>query len=240
MANLNVAGAGSPFNSIVNQGANTAASGALANKLGTAGVSGKTSLKQSDFIQLLVAQVKNQDPTKPMDPSQFMNQLAQFSTVNGIQDLNTSFNSLSGKLTSDQALQAAGLVGRTVLLSRADASLQAGGSVSGQITLPQAAQNVSLKITDSSGVEVRNLSLGNGKAGDLLFKWDGFEEDGSAAPAGKYHLVAEGFTGGKQQAFTMAINNNVNSVTLGQDNASTQLNLADGGSVSLSDVLAIK
>ena len=74
-------------------------------------------LSQGDFIELLVAQVKNQDPTKPMDPSQFMSQLTQSSMVNGINELQNSFDTLANKLSSDQSLQAANLVGRTVLLT---------------------------------------------------------------------------------------------------------------------------
>ncbi len=240
MADLSVANTPSPFNSIVSQSANTAAGDALGNKLGSSGIGGQTNLDQSDFIELLVAQVKNQDPTKPMDPSEFMNQLAQFSTVNGIQDLNTSFNSLAGQLTSEQALQAAGLVGRDVLIPGGDAALVAGGSISGQISLPQPASNVTLKVTNAQGEEVRSLPLGSGPAGELLFKWDGFEDDGSAAPAGSYRITAEGLAGNESQAFSVAIETGVNSVTLGQDNASTQLNLAGGGTVSLSEVLAIK
>ena len=74
-------------------------------------------LSQGDFIELLVAQVKNQDPTKPMDPGQFMTQLTQSSVVNGINELQKSFDTLANKLSSDQSLQAANLVGRTVLLT---------------------------------------------------------------------------------------------------------------------------
>jgi len=231
VADLNLGNITSPLNS--------AASGSLQNNL-KAGGGKDTGLKQEDFIKLLVAQVKNQDPSKPMDPSEFMNQLAQFSTVNGIQDLNTSFTSLAGQLTSDQALQAAGLVGRDVLIPGGEASLSSGGSVSGQVTLPQSAANVSLKMINAQGVEVRELPLGSSGEGELQFKWDGFENDGSAAPAGRYTLVAEGLVGGEQQAFSVAVQNGVSSVTLGQDNASTQLNLADGGTIALRDILAIK
>lgn len=231
MPELNLGNITSPLNS--------AANGSLGNNLKASG-GNSTDLNQADFITLLVAQVKNQDPTKPMDPSEFMNQLAQFSTVNGIQDLNTSFNSLAGQLTSEQALQAAGLVGRDVLIPGGGAVLQDGGSISGEITLPQSASNVTLKVTNAQGVEVRSLPLGSGSEGSLLFKWDGFEDDGSVAQAGQYSLTAEGLIGGEQQAFSVAVETGVRSVTLGQDNASTQLNLADGGTIALSEILAIK
>ncbi len=233
MADLSVSNITSPFNTNTNPGA-------LESNLNASAVGGSTDLDQADFIELLVAQVKNQDPTKPMDPSEFMNQLAQFSAVNGIQDLNTSFNSLSGQLTSEQALQAAGLVGRDVLIPGGEATLFEAGSISGQITVPQSASNITLKMINDRGVEVRSMALGSGESGELQFKWDGFEDDGSTAPAGRYRLVAEGYINNEQQAFTVAVESNVSSVTLGQDNASTQLNLAGGGSVSLNEVLEIK
>ncbi len=199
-----------------------------------------TSLDQSDFIQLLVAQVKNQDPSKPLEPSQFMNQLAQFSTVNGIQDLNTSFNSLAGQLTSDQALQAAGLVGRSVLVGGGEARLEAGGGVKGVVNLDEASTDVVLKVVNVQGVEVRSMNLGGAEAGELAFHWDGFEDDGSAAAPGTYQLKVEALVGGERIAKEVAIEKQVSSVTLGQDNAATTLNLADGNRVALNRIQAIR
>ncbi|HHO59675.1 MAG TPA: flagellar hook assembly protein FlgD [Thiotrichales bacterium] len=232
MADLNLGGAISPVNAGVNN--------ALSGNVSEAAAGGSSELGQADFIELLVAQMKNQDPSKPMDPSQFMDQLAQFSTVNGIQDLNTSFNSLAGNLTSDQALQAAGLVGRNVLIAGNTGTLENGGSVRGQITLPQSAANISLKVIDAQGVEVRELPLGSAGAGELPFQWDGFENDGSAALPGDYRLVAEAIIGGEPQALEVAVESRVNSITLGQDSAAAQLNLASGEIVPFNQILAIK
>ena len=97
------------FSSIANAGQTN--STGLNSAAGLKGASSQE-LNQTDFIELLVAQVKNQDPSKPMEPSQFMNQLAQFSTVNGVQELKGSFDGLAEKLSSGQSIQAAGLVGR--------------------------------------------------------------------------------------------------------------------------------
>ncbi len=231
MTNLNLSSAVSP--------ANAAIGGSLANKVTATGKS-KVDLNQANFIQLLVAQVKNQDPTKPMDPSQFMSQLAQFSTVNGVKDLNTSFNSLAGKLTSDQALQAASLVGRDVLIAGNTGVLKNGGSIKGRISLPQAATNIILKVVNAQGAEVRSLPLGSASAGNMQFQWDGFRNDGSAAPVGEYHLGVEALVGGKQQALKTAISTRVNSITLGQNGSAAQLNLNSGMAVPLAQVQAIQ
>lgn len=212
---------------------NPAASKQLQEKAGSG-------LNQADFMQLLVAQIENQDPTKPMDPGQFMEQLTQLSTVNGIQDLNTSFNGLADKLSADQSLQAANLVGRDVLIPGGYGVLNDNGAISGTVTLPQSASDVTLKIYNAQGEEVRNLPLGGYAPGGVSFKWDGFYDDGSTAGAGSYAIIAEAFIDGTQQAVEVALDTRVDSITLNQDGTGTTLNLASGESVPLSFVQQIK
>ncbi len=201
-------------------------------------------LTQADFIELLVAQVKNQDPTKPMDPSQFMNQLTQSSMVNGLNELQTSFDSLATKLTSDQSLQAAGLVGKSALLPGGEALLNAGDSVSGQISLQRPASEVTINIFNSRGEQIRTLPLGANGAGDMLFKWDGFRDDGGVATPGNYQVTATASVDGNQQAIEVSLESRIDSISINQSidgsPAGTLLNLASGQSVSLGDVKQIK
>ena len=197
-------------------------------------------LGQQDFIELLVAQINNQDPTKPLDPSQFMNQLAQFSTVNGIQELKSSFDSLAGRLSSEQSLQAASLVGRNVLVPGGQGSLTAGGSISGTVNLPQRSSELNLRIVDAFGAEVRSLPMGGHDQGPVQFQWDGFGDDGSAVPPGKYTVIAEALIGGNLQAIEVQVETRVDSITLNQGGSGTMLNLATGYSMPLSYVQQIK
>jgi len=201
-------------------------------------------LNQGDFIELLVAQVKNQDPTKPMDPSQFMSQLTQSSMVNGINELQNSFDTLATKLSSDQSLQAANLVGRSVLLTSDQGYLTSGGSISGQLNLTDRASEVTLKIYNTSGEQIKSLPLGGNNGGEMQFKWDGFADDGSVAGAGNYLVTAEALINGQQQAVEVALDYRIDSININKNpdgsQAGTLLNLASGQSVSLSDVLEIK
>ncbi|VAW53084.1 Flagellar basal-body rod modification protein FlgD [hydrothermal vent metagenome] len=201
-------------------------------------------LTQANFIELLVAQVKNQDPTKPMDPSQFMNQLTQSSMVNGLNDLQNSFDTLATKLSSDQSLQAAGLVGKSALLSGGETLLSAGSSVSGQINLEEAASDVTINVFNSRGEQIRSLPLGANSAGNMLFKWDGFADDGSIAPQGNYLVTAEVSVNGNQQAAEVFLESRIDSISINQSidgsPSGTLLNLASGQSVSLNDVKQIK
>jgi flagellar basal-body rod modification protein FlgD len=201
-------------------------------------------LSQSDFIELLVAQVKNQDPTKPMDPSEFMSQLTQSSMVNGINELQKSFDSLATKLTSDQSLQAAGLVGKSVLLSGGEGLLTTGGNISGQLNLERQASDVKLNIFNSSGELVKTLPLGGQYAGELQFKWDGFGDGGAVMPEGHYLITAEALIDGDQQAIEVALETRIDSISLNQNIDGTQagslLNLANGQTVTLGEIQQIR
>jgi len=216
---------------------NSAANNAAANKP-------NDELDQSDFIELLVAQVKNQDPTKPMDPSQFMSQLTQSSMVNGLNELQNSFDDLATKLSSDQSLQAAGLVGKSVLLPGGQGLLSAGDAISGLLNLDQQSSDVNINIFNSRGEQVKTLALGSNSAGDVLFKWDGFADDGSVAPPGNYSMTASALIDGNQQAIEVSLETRIDSISINQSvdgsPAGTLLNLASGQSVSLDAVQQIK
>ena len=204
----------------------------------------KDELSQADFIELLVAQVKNQDPTKPMDPSQFMNQLTQSSMVNGLNDLQNSFDDLATKLSADQSLQAAGLVGKSVLLPGGQGLLTNASAISGEVSLDQLASDLSLNIYSSNGEQVRTLPLGGHAAGSVQFKWDAFADDGSALPLGNYLVTAAALINGEQQAVEVLTETRIDSISLNQSDdgvpTGTLLNLASGQSVSLNEVKQIK
>lgn len=196
-------------------------------------------LTQANFIELLVAQVKNQDPTKPMDPSEFMNQLTQSSMVNGLNNLQTSFDDLASKLSSDQSLQAASLVGKSVLTVGGESFLEIGGSISGQINLEQSTSDVNIKVFNDRGEQVKILSFGGSPSGNLQFKWDGFAEDGSVAPQGNYFIKAEALLNGEQQGMEVSVEKKVDSISLNQSvngSSGTVLNLVGGQSVPLNEV----
>lgn len=173
-------------------------------------------LGQEDFLELMVAQLRNQDPMKPMENGDFLGQIAQFGTVSGIGDLQKSFTELSDSLVSNQALQASNLVGRSVLAPTGTAVLEEGGSVRGVVDLPNSSPAVSLKIYDATGQQVRNLSLGSQASGPVAFQWDSIKDDGEFAPLGSYFISAEAEFGGQVEAVETLVQNRVNAVTLGQ------------------------
>ena len=150
----------------------------------------KGDLAQEDFLQLMLTQLKNQDPFKPMESGEFLGQLAQFGTVQGLAGLQTSFDSLASSLVSSQALQASTLVGRSALAEASTLSIAAGEPVGGAVDLPAGTSAVTVSVRDALGQTVRTLELGSQPAGLAAFSWDGRDDDGLAAPAGTYTFTA--------------------------------------------------
>jgi len=207
---------------------------------GSGSAPGAATLGGTNFLTLMLAQLKNQDPTSPVDSNQFLNQLASLSTVQGITQLNTSFGSLSSSLVSSQALQASSLLGHQALVSSKTANLAANGSVSGAVDVPQTTSLAVVNISDGSGALVRQINLGAQSTGLANFSWDGKLQDGSQAPAGQYTLSAQfaGATSGATAAATY-VNGVVQSVTMGAGQTGLTLNVSGLGSVPFSGVKQI-
>jgi len=207
---------------------------------GSGSAAGAATLGGTNFLTLMLAQLKNQDPTSPVDSNQFLSQLASLSTVQGITQLNTSFGSLSTSLVSSQALQASSLLGHQALVSSSTANLTANGSVSGAIDVPQTTSQAVVNIVGSSGALVRQINLGAQSTGLANFSWDGKLQDGSQAAAGQYTLSAQfaGATSGATAASTY-VNGVVQSVTMGAGQTGLTLNVSGLGSVPFSGVKQI-
>lgn len=196
-------------------------------------------LGADDFMKLMIAQMQNQNPMDPMDNGDFIAQLAQFSATSGIQDLNASFTGLAESLQSYQALQASGLVGRSVLIISDSGQINAGGSISGMISLEATTPQLNVGIYDQNGALVRRLPMGMQSEGMVHFNWDGMADDGSAAPGGVYEVRAEALIDGKTTAMGTLIYNDVESVSI-SSRGGVLLNLAGVGTVDLSKVYQIK
>ena len=198
-----------------------------------------SALGQQDFLNLMLAQLKNQDPTKPMDSSAFLGQLAQFSAVSGISDLQKSFSGFASSMNSSQSLQAAALVGRTVLAPGGSAMLNSGGSINGAVDLPASAGEVTVNVYDTSGQLIRRVPLGAQPAGLSVFHWDGLTDKGAAAAPGVYVISASALLNGKNEAVDTLVADKVSSVNIGANGSGLTLNLSGLGSVDFSTVREI-
>jgi flagellar basal-body rod modification protein FlgD len=184
--------------------------------LGVPAATKTTALGQTDFLNLMMTELKNQDPTKPMDSGAFLGELAQFGTVSGLQDLQTKFDTLSSSLVSSQALQAASLVGKDALVQSSQGTLY-NGAMYGAVDVPAATTNVEVQVRDASNQIVAHLELGQQSAGLANFEWDGTTDGGGQAPAGTYQLSASYADGTKATAANTLVYAPVNSVVFGKD-----------------------
>jgi len=194
------------------------------------------SLGQADFLKLMTTQLQNQDPLKPLESNEFLGQIAQFSTVSGIQGLQDSFKSLSSSLTSSQSLQAAGLVGHGVLYPSKTGYLDGENGLSGGVDMTSGGQ-LAVEIVDGSGQVVRRLDYGTQGAGTSYFTWDGKDSAGNTLPSGSYGIRGQVTRNGKSEAADTLSAGLVQSVALGSNGLS--LNLAGVGAVAFSDIRQI-
>ena len=199
-------------------------------------------LGQAAFLELMITQMNNQNPLSPQDNSEFVAQLAQFSSVEGLERLNTSFNSFA----SNNALQASSLVGRNVTVDSEKSTLVEGGIVSGSVNLDYSTTDLKINIYDADGVLGQTIPVGVAPQGETVFRWDGqnIEVNGelldwdageSGASAGEYRFEVVATQNGKSEALNTALSANVNSVTIGE-NGKLILNLAGVGAVEADKV----
>jgi flagellar basal-body rod modification protein FlgD len=151
----------------------------------------KTTLDQSDFLALMTAQMKNQDPFSPVDNTQMVAQMAQFSSTAGISQMNATLNTIAGKLNAASASDAMGYVGKAILTAGSTAYERTAGGIAGAVELDTAATDVSISIADENGSVVKTIQLGKQDAGTATFDWDGKDDAGNKVEGGPYKVSVD-------------------------------------------------
>lgn len=182
-----------------------------------------TQAAQDRFMTLLVTQMKNQDPLNPLDNAQVTSQLAQLSTVTGIDKLNNTIEAMQKSAQASQSLQAASLIGRGVLVPGSAVHLVEGQSLFG-VELAEPVDTLTAVISDAAGNPVRTLNLGPQSAGAAPLGWDGLAASGAAVPDGVYQVQFAAQRGGQPVAVSALRFAEVMSVSTGSQGL--QLNLS--------------
>ena len=205
----------------------------------TGSATGNQALGKDAFLQLLVTQLKNQNPLDPQDNSAFVAQLAQFSSLEGITTLNDSVTAISSSYKSSQALQASSLVGRSVVVQTGSAYVDTTKSMTGTAVIPSSVAGATVTITDKDGKAVKTIDLGSQAAGNATFVWDGTNTAGTKVDPGTYTFKASASIDDTATDLVTYLPATVNSVTLSQTGGEMMLNLAGLGAVALSKVQTI-
>lgn len=191
---------------------------------------------QDRFMTLLVTQMRNQDPLNPLDNAQVTSQLAQLSTVTGIDKLNATVQALMGSYQTSQSLQAASMIGHGVLVPGSNVNLTDSTAIFG-VELPDPADSVQVRILDSSGLAVRSIDMGSQNSGLLPMAWDGKTDSGADAADGKYTFEITARRGGERVTATALSFGTVSSVSTNAQGV--KLTLPGIGDVNMADVRQI-
>lgn len=189
---------------------------------------GPDELGKNEFLKLMIAQMNNQDPLDPAKNEDFIAQLAQFSTVEGIENLNGSMAGIASAMQSSLTIQASSLVGRSVMVPTNQTWVGSGGT-SGSIDLPESSANVRVDISRANGEHIRTIDLGPRAEGRLRFAWDGRDAQGAQVDQGAYNITAHNMVGNTPIPLTINLPDEVVSVSI--DGAGVMANLAGGSSI---------
>ncbi|MFQ5427401.1 MAG: flagellar hook assembly protein FlgD [Thermodesulfobacteriota bacterium] len=208
----------------------------LAAAAGAAGPKGNETVSSDMFLKLLVTQLKNQDPLSPTDNTAFVAQLAQFSSLEGINNLNENFVGVSESMDSLGNFGTANLIGRNVTV-KGDSFRFQGAPTSLGYELKNGAETVRLKVFDSSGRLVDTSTTNNLPAGTHVFAWDGLDDNGNPFPTGEYSFtVTTGDGQGNELPLETYISGAVEGVDFFGDEAKISI---DGAMFSANDIKEI-
>ena len=212
----------------------SSAAGGLQSSLGAS-----ANLGEADFLKLLVAQLKNQDPLAPQDNTQFVAQLAQFSSLEQEMGINSRLDTLTAQSKGLASTNAVGLVGQIATANGSTATLDGSGAGAAiDYTLGGASADTKIQILDSTGPAIRTMDAGPQRAGLTQVQWDGKNDTGNLQPAGTYTVAvsATNAAGGP-----VAVDQNTTGVVqaVSFSTGSPVLDLNNGVSVPLSDLLEV-
>lgn len=186
-----------------------------------------------EFLTLMTAQLKNQDPMKPLEGTEFISQLATFGTVSGVQEMKESMELLASSLRSTQTLNGSSMLGRDILAEADSFTHTQGGTVSGELQVPAGTTSLQVRITDSTGAVVREMTLDTTQ-GTRTFTWDGLKTNGTPAESDTYKIEAVASVAGQSGSLPLMLSGRVSSVSIVGSNL--VLNTSALGAVDMTDV----
>lgn len=189
-------------------------------------------INQTDFLQLITAQMKDQNPLSPSDPTQFVTQLEGMSQVSAMQSMQASMKASS-------IMNGSSLIGHSVLAPGTTANLATGGAIGAAVNAPAGASNLSVSIQDSTGATVNTFNVTPAVSGMTSFTWNGTTNTGATAPAGTYKVSVTATVNGTATPVDPMVVNKVDSVLLDPTTNAVDVETDTGNTVGLTDIVAV-
>lgn len=192
---------------------------------------------QENFLKMLVTQMTNQDPLKPMDNAQLTSQLAQISTVSGLENLGTTLDQLLMQVSAGRAMDSAALIGHTVMVPGKEISVKEGAIGKIGIDLPATADAVTVDVLDKDGNVVRTIDLKGQLAGVHDVAWDGKNNAGGMVPDGDYTFRVTATADGKSVEPVALVYGKVEAIS--GDATGVLVDIGNGRKANIDDVRRI-
>lgn len=148
----------------------------------------KTSMDQDDFLTILVAQLTHQDPLSPMEDTDMTSQLAEFSSLEQLTNINDGITGLSDSMTQSDMLSAVSFIGKDVKAEGYKLSITEGNVSTIYYGFGEPVSSIKMNIYDGDGAIIKTIDLGSKEAGSYQYEWDGTNEGGDKMPDGQYGI----------------------------------------------------
>lgn len=216
----------------------SASSSTAASSAATATIANsKNNMGQQEFLKLLIAQLKNQNPLSPMDSTQFTAQMAQFSSLEQLTNINKSLGGLSQVTSAMNNAEAMGMIGKTIQAVGNTIDIASGSPASITFNLPSSTATTDIGIADAAGKVVATLQGGKMSVGDHTAVWDGKDAAGHLLPSGTYtYAINAADSTGAPISATTFLSGLVKSVSI--INGTTMLNVGNS-QINLTDVTKV-
>jgi flagellar basal-body rod modification protein FlgD len=191
---------------------------------------------KQDFLTLFTAQLQNQNPLEPVKNEAFVAQLAQFSQLEALTNMQTSLDTFVTSMSGERMLNSASLIGKKVAITDALTPLAQGGTIDGNIDLPEGAAGLQINVHDAKGNLVREIIAGPQLPGSMPIQWDGKNTAGQSATPGLYHLSVQAVINGKSATVPVNTLSTVKSISTNPADGSVSVEVDGGKTILLSDV----
>src|ERR1700738_5343130 len=188
-------------------------------------------INQTGFLQLITAQMKDQNPLSPSDPTQFVTQLEGMSQVSAMQSMQSSMQASS-------IMNGTTLIGRSILAPGSTATWATGGGIVGAVSAPAGTTQLTVNVQDSTGATVDTFNVTPATTGLTSFVWNGATSTGGTAPAGTYTIGVNATVDGKTQSLNPMVVNKVDSVLVDPTTNAVDVETANG-TVPLSSIVSV-